>query len=280
MAPDPGKIREIQARTILTPQNFGSLSGWYDFTLNPYAGCAFRCSYCYVPKFPSEHSPDQWGDWVNIKINAPELIRRDRLKVFGSRIFFSSATDPYQYLELKYRLTRRCLQELLRYQPRKITMHTRSHLIVQDLELLKAFGSALEVGVSITTDREDVRAEFEPGAPSISQRIKVLRILHDSGIKMYASLSPLLPCDTQRLVRLIKPYVDKVWTQNLNYAEVMQRPHLLEKYKDWFNEHQHEQARAYIKSAFKDQSVTGSEFTDTALAKIISRPPELFSRPI
>lgn len=266
MAPEPDKIREIQAKTILTPQNFGSLSGWYDFTLNPYAGCAFRCSYCYVPKFPGEHSPDEWGTWVNIKVNAPELIRRDRLKVFGSRIFFSSATDPYQYLELKYRLTRRCLQELLRYQPRKVTMHTRSHLILQDLDLLKAFGSALEVGVSITTDREDVRAEFEPGAPSIAQRIKVLRTLHDNGIKRYVSLSPLLPCDPQRLSELLAPYVDKVWTQNINWTDVMQRPHLLEKYKDWFDEHRHEEARRYIKSMFQDQSV--------------SRPPEPSAKPI
>ncbi|MHA0110827.1 hypothetical protein ACXYUI_27290, partial [Klebsiella pneumoniae] len=91
-----------------------------------------------------------------------DLIRRDRLKVFGSRIFFSSATDPYQYIELQYRLSRRCLQELKLYQPAKLTMHTRSHLILQDIELLKSFGSRLRVGVSFTTNNDEVRKEFEP----------------------------------------------------------------------------------------------------------------------
>lgn len=243
------EIREVTAKTILTPQNFGSLSAWYDFSLNPYAGCAFRCSYCYVPKFPGEHSPKEWGTWVNVKVNAPELIRKDRLKVFGSRIFFSSATDPYQYLELKYRLTRRCLQELLRYQPKKVTMHTRSHLILQDVPLLKSFGRNLEVGVSITTDREDVRAEFEPGAPSIARRLKMIRTLHESGIKVYASLAPLLPCDPERLASLIKPYVSKGWTDNISYQDVMQRPHLLKKYKDWFDKDAHNAARQALKDA-------------------------------
>lgn len=243
------EIREITAKTILTPQNFGSLAAWYDFSLNPYAGCAFRCSYCYVPKFPGERSPHEWGTWVNVKVNAPELIRKDRLKVFGSRIFFSSATDPYQYLELKYRLTRRCLQELLRYQPKKVTMHTRSHLILQDVELLKSFGKNLEVGVSITTDREDVRAEFEPGAPSIARRLKMIKSLHENGIKVYASLAPLLPCDPERLADLIKPYVKKGWSDNISYQDVMQRPYLLEKYKDWFEKDAHTSARQALKNA-------------------------------
>lgn len=87
----------------------------------------------------------EWGKWVKVKVNAPELIRKERCKVFQSRIFFSSATDPYQYIELKYRLSRKCLQELLQYRPAKVTMHTRSHLILQDLDLLKRFGCRLSV---------------------------------------------------------------------------------------------------------------------------------------
>ena len=92
-------VTEIKAKSILTPQKVGSLAGGYDFSLNPYAGCAFKCSYCYVPKFPSKHEYQDWGEWVEVKTNAAELIRKDRSLVFGSKIFFSSATDPYQYLE-------------------------------------------------------------------------------------------------------------------------------------------------------------------------------------
>ncbi len=228
------EIKEIQSKTILTPQTVGSLSFGYDYSLNPYAGCAFRCSYCYVPKFPGNHKPSEWGNWVNVKVNAPELLRRDRLKIFGSRIFFSSATDPYQYLELKYKLSRRCLEELLRYQPAKVTMHTRSHLILRDLDLLKSFGSRLQVGVSITTNRDDIRAEFEPSAPSIRRRLQLIRTLKEEGIRVYASVSPLLPCDPESMASLLGSHVDKMWIDQMRWTEVNTRPFLLEKYAEFF----------------------------------------------
>lgn len=245
-------IREIKSKSVLTPQEYGSLAGHYDYSLNPYAGCAFACSYCYVPKFPNaEHLPSEWGDWVNVKINAPELIRRDRLKVFGSRIFFSSATDPYQYIELKYRLSRRCLQELRLYQPARLTMHTRSHLILQDLELLKSFGERLQVGVSITTDSDAVRQEFESKAPSIARRLELIKRLHAEGIQIYASIAPLLPCDPDRLLELISPYTDKIWIDEMRWTEVNTRPELLKKYADFFAAKNQMYLRRYMASRFE-----------------------------
>jgi DNA repair photolyase len=258
-------VKEIQARSILTPQTVGSLSSHYDFSLNPYAGCAFKCSYCYVPKFPGKHDAKDWGNWVEVKMNAPELIRKDRLKVFGSKIFFSSATDPYQYLELKYRLTRRCLQELLRYQPAHITLHTRSHLILQDVDLLKQFGSRLQVGVSITTDNDAIRAEFEPNAPSIPRRIELGKTLKESGVRAYASVSPLLPCDAEQFIALLKPHINKAWVNEMNWLEVMNKPELLQKYEQFFAQPGYGELVARLRRAFRspaervelDASATG-----------------------
>lgn len=228
-------VKEIQARNILTPQKLGSLAGGYDYSLNPYAGCAFACSYCYVPKFPNaERNPQEWGTWVNIKINAPQLIRAERLKVFGSRIFFSSATDPYQYLELRYRLSRRCLQELLHYQPAKVTMHTRSHLLLQDIDLLKAFKNKLRVGVSITTDDDTIRKKFEPNAPSVSRRLQLLRTLREHGIRTHVSIAPALPMNAERLIALIKPYAQGIWIDQMRWLEINNRPHLLKEYAEFF----------------------------------------------
>jgi DNA repair photolyase len=231
------QVKEIQAKTILTPQKYGSLSKYFDYSLNPYAGCQFRCSYCYVPKFPNaRHDPADWGGWVEVKVNAPELLQKERMKVFGSKIFFSSATDPYQYLELKYRISRRCLQELIRYQPAYVTMHTRSHLILQDIELLKAFGDKLRVGVSITTDREDIREEFEPSAPSFARRVELIRELRRAGVRVYGSVSPLLPCNPANFVATLKPYLSHAWVDEMNWKEVNNRPYLLEKYQEFFAE--------------------------------------------
>ena len=243
---------ETTANSILVPQKAGSLAGNYDFTLNPYAGCAFSCSYCYVPKFPNgKHNPNEWGKWLEVKINAPQLIQKERLKVFGSRIFFGSATDPYQYAELQYRLTRQCLQELLRYRPQKLTVHTRSHLMLEDLDLLKAFGKSLSVGVSITTDNEEIAREFEPSAPSISKRLELVKSLHKAGIKVYVSMAPLLPCNPERLVQLVSPYVQKIWTGQMNYLDINNRPYLLEKYKDFFEENNYACVMAAIGKSFR-----------------------------
>jgi DNA repair photolyase len=242
------EVTEIQATTILTPQKVGSLAGHYTYSLNPYAGCAFRCSYCYVPKFPSARHDDftKWGQWVEAKVNAPALIQKERAKVFGSSIFFSSATDPYQYIELKYRLSRKCLKELLRYRPAKLTMHTRSHLILEDLDLLAQFGDVVRVGVSITTDNESIQREFEPGAPSIKRRLQLLQGLKNAGIKVHASLSPLLPSDPERLVSLLKPFVNSIWIDSMRHPDINNRKDLLEKYAEFFEPEPYQKLQRWI----------------------------------
>ena len=248
-------IKEVNAGRILTPQKSGSLAGSYDYSLNPYAGCAFSCSYCYVPKFPNRRHDDykQWGKWIEIKVNAPDLIRKERLKVYGSSIFFSSATDPYQYLELKYRLSRQCLTELLRYKPAKLTLHTRSHLILQDVELLTRFGERLSVGVSITTDDELIRKEFEPQAPSINRRIQLLKALSEAGVNVFASISPLLPCNEEKLLQMVLPYTNSGWVDAMGSLEVNNRPDLLLKYADFFEENNYSSIRQRIRQKLRQR---------------------------
>ncbi len=264
------KTVEVQATSILTPQKVGSLAGGYQYSLNPYAGCAFSCSYCYVPKFPSRRNTDfmDWGKWLEVKINAPELVRKERTRVFGSSIFFSSATDPYQYAELKYRLSRKCLEQLLLYKPARLTLHTRSHLILQDLELLKKFGNTLDVGVSITTDDESVREEFEPRAPSIARRLEVLKVLSAEGISVHASVAPLLPMNPDRFIELLSPYVDSIWIDSIGHQEVNTRKELLQKYKTFFESKNQQLLRNKISSYFSAKSST----TKSAMVTSASAP--------
>lgn len=265
-------VSEIVASSILVPQKVGSLSGHYDFTLNPYAGCAFACSYCYVPKFPNgKHAVKDWGKWVEVKTNAPELIRKERTSVYGSRIFFSSATDPYQYLELKYRLSRRCLQELLKYKPEQITLHTRSHLILQDLELIKAFKGAVRVGVSITTDDDSIRRQFEPNAPSIPRRLELIRRLREADIDVYVSMAPLLPCDPERFVSLVCDHASSIWVGQMNYPEINNRPYLLEKYRDFFEANAYSKTIHRVISLFKNSRAGQSiRVRETSMHKKVS----------
>ena len=275
------KTVEVHASSILTPQKMGSLAGSYQYSLNPYAGCAFRCSYCYVPKFPSRRQHDfmDWGKWLEVKINAPELIRKERARVFGSSIFFSSATDPYQYAELKYRLSRKCLTELLTYQPARLTLHTRSHLILQDLDLLSRFDRrGLKVGGSITTDDESIREKFEPGAPSIARRLEVLKALHERGIRVHASIAPLLPCNPERLADLISPYVSQIWLDTMGHKEVNTRKELLEHHKDFFEEDGERRTREIILSRFSNLSRPSSNHQTAKRTNSGKKPGNVRSR--
>lgn len=228
-----------EARSILTPQKVGALRGQYSYTLNPYRGCAFGCTYCYAKGFT--HDPaleSSWGGWVQAKLNAPELLCREAGRLAGARVFMSSATDPYQPAERKHRLSRACLRVMLSMLPgpELITIHTRSPYVLDDLDLLQALGERVQVAMSVTTDDDEIRRIFEPHAPSIPRRLETLRALGDAGIRTRASVAPVLPSDPHRLARLVgevtgRAFVDAVrFPSQQGYGLELYRSHGLMSY--------------------------------------------------
>lgn len=180
-----------EAKSILTPAS-GRLEG-YDFALNPYRGCQFDCSYCYASFFAGAgQAESEWGDWVVVKENALELLQRDQ-RLFGANIYFGSATDPYQPVEMQTGLTRSLLQYMaaLPVQP-KIVLQTRSPLVTRDIDLFQKF-KKIRVNLTIPTDSEEVRRAFEPKTPSIARRLEAVRKLTDANIPVGVCLSPMLP---------------------------------------------------------------------------------------
>ena len=109
---------------------------------------------------------EAWGDFVDIKINAPEVLKKQLDKANRGTVWISSVCDPYQPLEAKYELTRRCLKELVQKQF-PINIQTKSKLVLRDLDLFQDV-EEIEVGFTITTDDERVAKLFEPGASSPS----------------------------------------------------------------------------------------------------------------
>lgn len=193
-------VEPEEARSVLRPQK-DPVYG-FGFTLNPYRGCSHGCRYCYVRQYPAQvpgaprgtlHGIGEWGHWIAPKLNAPELLWRERHKLHDQLVFMASATDPYQPLERDYRLTRRCLEVLLRCPTTRVIVHTRSPLILQDVGLLKAFGPRLSVGFSIPTDDDTVRQVTEPDAPPIPTRWSTVERLAHAGIRVGISAAPLMP---------------------------------------------------------------------------------------
>ncbi|HZH97480.1 MAG TPA: radical SAM protein [Fimbriimonadaceae bacterium] len=186
-------VEAIASRQILTKAN-GSLTG-YDYSLNPYVGCGFGCSYCFAANFmPDPDLQDRWGAWVRFKSNAVDLLRKKK-DLFGKRIFMSSATDPYQPLEAKVELTRRLVEVMTEQnrQPR-LVVQTRGPLVVRDIDLFRRF-THLRVNMSLTTDSDSIRRQFEPGCASVERRLQAVTELEAAGIVTTVCVVPMLPLD-------------------------------------------------------------------------------------
>ena len=179
-------IKEIYSKTIL------SISKVYPYVINPYTGCQHNCSYCYahfMKRFTGHKEP--WGQFIDVKVNAPDLLRLEINKKKPGRVWISGVCDPYQPLEAKYKLTRQCL-EILAQNNWPVIVQTRSPLVLRDMDILIK-GRGFEVGFSVTTADDSVRKLFEPNAPSIKERVRALDELHQAGIRTYAMIAPILP---------------------------------------------------------------------------------------
>lgn len=211
-------IREIVAKSILTKTGIEG----YDYCINPYVGCEHGCTYCYatfMKRFTRHQEP--WGDFVDVKVNAPQVLARQLKRARKGSLLIGTVTDPYQPSEQHYQVTRGCL-EALPGQGFSVNILTRSSLCVRDIDLFQRLDD-ITVGLSITTDNEDIRKIFEPRAPSIRSRVAALGTLRKAGIAVYAFIGPMLPLDPEKMVAELKDSVDEVLVDRLNYANKVKR---------------------------------------------------------
>lgn len=225
------KVREVNARSVLSKSGIPGIK----YCVNPYTGCAHACAYCYATfmKRFTGHT-EQWGTFADVKMNAPEILRKQLKRAERGRIIMSSVTDAYQPLEAKYKITRKCLEviELFRF---PVDILTKSPLVLRDIDIISRMKDA-EVGITITTDDDSMRKIFEPHAPSINARIKALKELHKAGISTYVFIGPVLPMDPGRLAKLIGPYADSFLIDRMNYAGKTKHIYRKQKIEKWIDE--------------------------------------------
>ncbi len=234
-------VNEVRSKTIL------SASQVYPYVINPYTGCQHACSYCYahfMKRFTGH--PEPWGEFVDVKVNAPELLEREILRKKKDRVWVSGVCDSYQPLEGRYQLTRRCL-EILAEHDWPVTVQTRSPLVLRDLDILKT-GRDFEVGFSVTTADDRIRKLFEPNAPPIPARVKALGELHRAGLKTFAMIAPMLP-GADGLAELLAGKVDYIRLDRMNYhyGDWVYRQHGLQ---DKLTDDYFSQAEQSLTSAF------------------------------
>jgi DNA repair photolyase len=182
------------AASILTEAK--GFMGGYDYTLNPYSGCSFGCTYCYAAFFSrTEEQRENWGYWVQVKENALQLLIKFRKKSLKDKtIYMSSVTDPYQPIEKELNLTRSLLKELSTYHQPRLVIQTRSPLAKRDIDIFKEF-NVIQVNMTITSDSERVRKVFEPLCPSNASRLSAIKEINDAGVNTCITMTPLLPIE-------------------------------------------------------------------------------------
>jgi DNA repair photolyase len=207
------------ATRALTPT--GGFLGGFSYSLNPYIGCAFGdgggCPFCYVRALPvARAQAGPWGTWVIAKSNLVELLARELRalersgKLERAAVFMSSATDPYQGMERRMRLTRGALELFVRRPPRRLLLQTRSPMIERDLDLLVRLGPRLIASITVETDDEQVRRALTPTSPSIARRLAAARRLRAAGVFVQLAVAPMMPNHPERLAELADGAADRV----------------------------------------------------------------------
>jgi DNA repair photolyase len=191
----PTEFREEPAKTALN-----RVQGMpFKWTLNPYMGCAHRCTFCYVRGFEERAGrpgDERYGRSLRVKTNVVEVLGKElgRRSWKGESVAIGTATDPYQPAEGIYRLTRGCLESLCEAR-NGFTLLTRGPMIVRDIDVLAEASTRAEVSISfsISTLDSEIWRKTEPGTAPPGQRLRALRELVEAGVKAGVAIAPLLP---------------------------------------------------------------------------------------
>jgi DNA repair photolyase len=183
---DDFRIREVTVDRALRADPLPEV----DYSFNPYVGCYHGCLFCYVPRL-LQLERAAWGTSVVVKRNAATVLAREIRKMSRGLVMISTATDPYQFVEGKYRITRHALEVLLRAQW-PVSVLSRSPLMARDLDLFSRF-ETIDVGMSVPTLDDRARVLLEPWAPPIEARLRCLQTLAEAGLKTFVSFAPAYP---------------------------------------------------------------------------------------
>lgn len=202
---DTARVKDYLTKTKLTG---------LDYVINPYVGCPHKCLYCYASYMScfSKHK-EAWGEFVDVKQTRKRI---NLFKIKNKKVMISTVTDPYNYLEKKYNITRMIMQQLV-HSEADISVVTKSKLVLRDIDLFKQMKN-IKVAISISTLDEHISSQLEPCASPVNERIETLKELKKSGIKTVLFMSPILPyfTDFQSIIQKTKDFIDEYWFDKLN----------------------------------------------------------------
>lgn len=202
-------IKEIKTKSVITKTDIPIC----DYAVNPYTGCTHGCKYCYASfmKRFTNH-PESWGDFLDVKYW--DEIKNPK-KYEGKEFFIGSVTDPYNPEEGNYQRTRSFLETFQGIDVR-ISIQTKSDLVLRDLDLIKTFPD-IRIGFSINTLDEAFKDDMDK-APGIGRRLAAMKKIHEEGVRTTCFISPIFPeiTDVEAIIDRVRDQCNLVWLENLN----------------------------------------------------------------
>jgi DNA repair photolyase len=194
-----GSMDSVTYREVEVKSALNAVRGMpFDWSLNPWSGCAHKCVYCFARAYHARYREKNVGsDFdsnVEVRVNIPEVLRKELHRRRGGSLAIGTATDPYQPIEGKYQLTRRCLEALVDY-PMPTSIVTKGPLVVRDIDVLKKLDEKTDLTVyfSVPCVNEDIVRKTDPGTAPPRQRLRALRMLREAGIDAAVLCMPVLP---------------------------------------------------------------------------------------
>jgi len=205
--------------------------------------------------FMDKYHGGQWGTYLDIKTNIPDILKRGINKHRRGKVMFCSVSDPYPVEEMRYGITRECLRILLE-NGYGISILTKSTLITRDADILSEFRGD-EIGMSISFPRDEDRRNFEPNTSKTEERIKALKELSDAGVSTFVMMAPFFPVisenDIERLFNELRDAgVNLIYFQRFNprgrkgaVDRIIRERYGIE---DYYSKHANKEAYSKIKS--------------------------------
>ncbi len=215
----------------------------FEASINPYRGCEHGCIYCYARPYHEYLGFSSGLDFetkILVKENAPKLLRDELAsKRWQPKVLaISGVTDPYQPIERKLQLTRRCLEVLAEFR-NPVIIITKNQLITRDVDLLKELASfdAAAVCVSVTTLDAELARVMEPRTSTPANRLDAIQTLAEAGVPVRVLVAPIIPGLTDHEITSIIKAGKKAGATHAGYV-VVRLPHGVgELFEGWLEEH-------------------------------------------
>ena len=243
------------SRSIIARNNSPDVG--FEASVNPYRGCDRSCIYCYARPGHEYFGLSAGLDFetkIFVKEDAPELLRKELAspKWKPQILVMSGVTDPYQSIEKRMKITRRCLEVLAEFR-NPVSMITKSHLVTRDADILGdlAGDNAAAVNLSITSLRNEVQRVMEPRAATPARRLDAIRKLTDAGVPCGVMVGPVVPGLTDHEMPAILEAAAEAGAIRAGYI-MLRLPHAVkELFDDWLQRHFPDRRRKVL-SRLKD----------------------------